>query len=137
MKTEAWNSTTALVSRMNFAMALATNRVQGVTTNFDTLLGPKAATMTPAQKTAALEARLLEVPVSEHTQQAILRQTGMDSGQQTAELRQISNVRGKGDPLQQAMEGGPGSKPPDISSLDTQASVATGLILGSPEFQRR
>jgi len=137
MKTEAWNSTTALVSRMNFAMALATNRVQGMTTDFEALLGPQAATMTVEQKTAALEARLLEVPVSEHTQQTILKQTGMDVGQQKAELRQITNVRGKGDPLQQAMQGGPGSKPPDISTLDTQASVATGLILGSPEFQRR
>jgi len=137
MKTEAWNSTTALVSRMNFAMALATNRVQGVTTNFEALLGPQAATMTAQQKTAALEARLLEVPVSEHTQQTILKQTALDSAQQSAELRQISNVRGKGDPLEQAMRGAPGSKPPDISSLDTQASVATGLILGSPEFQRR
>jgi uncharacterized protein (DUF1800 family) len=137
MKTEAWNSTTALVSRMNFAMALATNRVQGVTTDFEALLGPQAAAMTAQQKTTALEARLLEVPVSEHTQQTILKQTALDSVQQSAELRQISNVRGKGDPLQQAMQGAPGSKPPDISSLDTQASVATGLILGSPEFQRR
>jgi hypothetical protein len=93
--------------------------------------------MTAQQKTTALEARLLEVPVSEHTQQTILKQTALDSVQQSAELRQISNVRGKGDPLQQAMQGAPGSKPPDISSLDTQASVATGLILGSPEFQRR
>jgi len=137
MKTEAWNSTTALVSRMNFAMALATNRVQGVTTNFEALLGLQAATMTAQQKTAALEASLLEVPVSEHTQQTILKQTALDSTQQSAELRQISDVRGKNDPLQQAMQGPRGSKPSDISSLDTQASVATGLILGSPEFQRR
>jgi len=137
MKTEAWNSTTALVSRMNFAMALATNRVQGVSTNFEALLGPQAATMTPEQKTAALEARFLEVPVSERTQQAILKQTGLDSGQQTAELRQISNVRGKGDPLLQGMQGARPAKAEDVSGLDTQASVATGLILGSPEFQRR
>jgi uncharacterized protein (DUF1800 family) len=137
MKTEAWNSTTALVSRMNFAMALATNKVQGVTTNFDALLGPQSATMTAEQKTAALEARLLEVPVSAHTQQAILKQTALDSGQQKTELRQISNVRGKGDPLLEGIQKGPGARNGELAGLDTQASVATGLILGSPEFQRR
>ena len=134
MKTEAWNSTTALVSRMNFAMALATNRVQGVTTDLQSLLGPRAATMTPEEKTKALEAELLKVPVSAKTQHLILAQTSTATTDQTAELRQISAVQGKRDPLD--VKNGP-RKMSDIAELDTQAALAAGLIFGSPEFQRR
>jgi len=134
MKSEAWNSTTALVSRMNFALALASNRVQGVTTDFDALLGPDAASLTPEEKTRAMEAVLLHVPVSDRTQQLILAQTSADQDKQVAELRQVSNVGGKGrDPL--AMQAG--RKDVDPRTLDTQASLAAGLIFGSPEFQRR
>jgi len=134
MKTEAWNSTTALVSRMNFAMALATNRVQGVTTDLDALLGARAATMTPEEKTKALEAELLKVPVSPKTQRLILAQTSTAGSDQTAELRQVSAVQGKRDPLD--VKNGP-HKTGDIAELDTQAALAAGLIFGSPEFQRR
>ena len=137
MKTAAWNSTTALVSRMNFAMALATNRVQGVHTDLDGLLGPQAASMSAEQKTLALEAKLLEIPVSGRTQQLILAQTTVDQGQQAAELQQVSSVRGKQDPLQVARNRGANNRIDDGGGMDTQASLAIGLILGSPEFQRR
>jgi len=108
--------------------------VQGVTTDFDALLGPDAASLTPEEKTRAMEAVLLHVPVSDRTQQLILAQTSADQDKQVAELRQVSNVGGKGrDPL--AMQAG--RKDVDPRTLDTQASLAAGLIFGSPEFQRR
>ena len=133
MKSEAWNSTTALVSRMNFALALASNRVQGVKTDFDALLGSDAAAMTPEDKDKVLEAKLLHVAVSDRTEKLIEAQTSTDTAKQAAELRQVSEVGRRGDPLQvQAM-----NKSTDPSMLDTQAAVAAGLIFGSPEFQRR
>jgi uncharacterized protein (DUF1800 family) len=134
MKTEAWNSTTALVSRMNFAMALATNRVQGVSTDLDALLGPTAATMTPEAKAKALEAQLLRVPVSARTQKLIMAQAAVETGEQTAELRQVSGVQGMRNPLNVTQSQ---RKQVDIATLDTQAALAAGLIFGSPEFQRR
>jgi uncharacterized protein (DUF1800 family) len=133
MKSEAWNSTTALVSRMNFALALASNRVQGVKTDFDALLGPGAAAMTPEDKDRVLEARLLHVMVSDRTEKLIEAQTSTDTAKQVAELRQVSEVGKRGDPLQV----GPMGRSSDPSMLDTQAAVAAGLIFGSPEFQRR
>jgi uncharacterized protein (DUF1800 family) len=134
MKSEAWNSTTALVSRMNFALALASNRVQGVKTDFDSLLGPDAATMTPQDKDRVLEGKLLHVAVSDRTEQLIEAQTSADTAKQVAELRQVSEVGKRGDPLQgQPLNG----RNTDPSLLDTQAAVAAGLIFGSPEFQRR
>jgi uncharacterized protein (DUF1800 family) len=137
MKTEAWNSTTALVSRMNFAMALATNRVSGVTTNLDALLGPEAATLTPAQKTERLEAKLLDAPVSPRTQSLILEQAQTDGNQQVAELRQVSGVAEKRNPLEVAQQRRQQRRAGEENPADTQASLAAGLILGSPEFQRR
>jgi uncharacterized protein (DUF1800 family) len=133
MQSDAWNSTSALVSRMNFALALAANRVQGVTTDFDALLGPQATEMSPEVKDKALEAKLLHVPVSARTEQLILAQTSADPQQQEAELRQVSAVK-KRDPL---LTGETRTKMGDSAREDTQAALAVGLIMGSPEFQHR
>ena len=134
MKADSWNSTTQLVSRMNFAMALASDRVAGVTTDASSLLGQNAASMTPEQKARWLEAVLLHQPVSARTQKSILDQVSMDNSQQTAELKQIAYIRGRGDAVQ--LRGGDTS-PAGSSVKDPQAALAVGLILGSPEFQRR
>jgi uncharacterized protein (DUF1800 family) len=134
MKAEAWNSTTQLVNRMNFAMALATDRVAGVHTDASSLLGPDAAGKTPEQKAEWLEAVLLHEPVSARTNRSILGQVAMDSAQQTAELKQVEAIRGRGYGQQLSGADGPmgGAMVPD-----PQAALAVGLILGSPEFQRR
>jgi uncharacterized protein (DUF1800 family) len=141
MKAEAWNSTTQLVSRMNFAMALATNRVAGLHADPDALLAAAdpdhpAASLPPLQKTEALEAVLLHAPISPRTHQLILAQVSVDRKQQTNELRQVANIRNGGDPLQQPADPA-AAKPLDPTSADPQAALAAGLILGSPEFQRR
>jgi uncharacterized protein (DUF1800 family) len=144
MKAEAWNSTTQLVSRMNFAMALATNRVGGLHADPDALLqrqmtdsSAAPAGLSPAEKTQALEAVLLHDPVSPRTQQLILAQVSTDRSQQTSELRQIAAIRNGGDPLQIRTSDAAPAKPLDPVAADPQAALATGLILGSPEFQRR
>jgi uncharacterized protein (DUF1800 family) len=142
MKADAWSSTTQLVSRMNFALALATNRVAGLHANPDALLGAAhdpatlSTAFSPLQKTQALEAVLLHDPISPRTQQLILAQVSVDNKQQTSELRQVASIRNGGDPLQQPITAAP-AKPIDPTAADPQAALATGLILGSPEFQRR
>ncbi len=134
MKADAWNSTTQLVNRMNFAMALATDRVAGVHTDASSLLGPDAAGDTPEQKAAWLEAELLHEPVSARTARSILGQVALDRTQQTAELKQVAAIRGRG--YAQQLSGADG---PMFGAMvaDPQAALAVGLILGSPEFQRR
>jgi uncharacterized protein (DUF1800 family) len=134
MKADAWNSTTQLVSRMNFAMALASDRVAGLHTDAAALLGPDAGTMTPEQKTERLEAVLLHEPVSARTQRSIVAQVEMDGAKQVAELRQVAAIRGRGDALQLRGADGPVGA---AMVPDPQAALAVGLILGSPEFQRR
>jgi uncharacterized protein (DUF1800 family) len=133
MKAEAWNSTSQLVSRMNFAMALATNRVPGIHADPATLLDGNPAMLTPEQKTSALEAVLLHGAVSGKTQRLIMAQVQTDQAQQQSELRQVSGVRNANDPLHLAGDGRKDAGAP----ADPQAALAEGLILGSPEFQRR
>jgi uncharacterized protein (DUF1800 family) len=136
MRADPWNNTAALVSRMNFALALSTNRVAGVHTDFTALLGPNAASLTPEEKDKALENAILHVPVSPRTEQLILQQTSKDESERTRNLRQVSVVGGKRDPLKPA-NGGAMRRPQDPATLDTEAALASGLIFGSPEFQRR
>ena len=134
MKSEAWNNTAALVSRMNFALALSTNRVVGVSTDFNALLGGESAHMTPEEKDSTLESALLHVPVSPRTQKLILAQTSGEVKQQAKDLRQVTVVGGKRDPLAVRTAQ---KRPQDPATMDTQAALASGLIFGSPEFQRR
>jgi len=134
MKAEAWNSTSQLVNRMNFAMALATNRVAGLKTAPASLLGADAKGLTPEEKTEQLEAVLLHDPVSQKTQGLILGQLKIDAKRQASELQQVSTIRNGGDPLRFGGTNVPsGSK----VAVDTQAELGMGLILGSPEFQRK
>jgi uncharacterized protein (DUF1800 family) len=133
MKADAWNNTSQLVSRMNFSMALATNRVPGITADPTTLLGQDTTTLTAEQKLARFEAVLLHGAVSDKTQSLILGQLHGDVQQQQAELRQVVGTANANDPLHPGEQ----RKPAGGKTDDPQAALAAGLILGSPEFQRR
>ncbi|SNT02733.1 Uncharacterized conserved protein, DUF1800 family [Granulicella rosea] len=133
MRADAWNNTAALVSRMNFALALSTNRVAGVHTDWPVVMGHPEESLTPEQKDSVLEDRILHMQVSDRTRQTILAQIDTDPEQQARNLRQIS-AKKSNDPLSNAR--GRNEKPP-IEEADNQAALAAGLIFGSPEFQRR
>jgi uncharacterized protein (DUF1800 family) len=156
MKADAWNNTASLVARLNFALALSTNRVAGVHTDWDAPLADSASSPapnllptdslppdSPPEAKAALleqklEAQLLHTPASPRTQQAILAQITADPAQQEASLRQVTILDRRRDPF--ALRG-PGPAPGNSSAiptpLDTPAALAAGLLFGSPEFQRR
>jgi len=96
MKADAWVNSSALLGRMNFAMALTSGKVKGVQVSAD-----------PQQNLAVLENDLLSGDVSQQTHAAI-----------SARLQDSKiNRRKPDDP----------TRPPNIA----------GLLLGSPEFQRR
>ncbi|MFC6644388.1 DUF1800 domain-containing protein [Granulicella cerasi] len=143
MSSDAWNSTTALVSRMNFSVALASNRVQGVTLELSQILGPDYLNLSGKQKQDLIEARLLHTEVSPKTEALISREVNASADDQRAQLRQVAPIRaqirfGKG---KNAMRGAVGNFRNggmlSDGSLDLPAALATGLVLGSPEFQRR
>ncbi|RSL14551.1 uncharacterized protein (DUF1800 family) [Edaphobacter aggregans] len=143
---EPWVSTSALVSRMNFALVLSSNRLMGVRTDWTRMFGRDGSTVVPASITESdddplvkakemqLETFLMGQPVSEKTRASVLDQLRSTAAQQEAEksfgirpreIEPMAAILNAGAPVE------PG--PP----LDRQAAVMAGLLLGSPEFQRR
>jgi uncharacterized protein (DUF1800 family) len=107
MKAETWVSSSALLNRMNFALALASGKIRGVKIDAAQLGGSKLSASDPSAALATLEANLLISGVSQQTHNSIAAQVGTSGPSGT-------NV--------------PHS--PDVSMIE-------GLLLGSPEFQRR
>jgi uncharacterized protein (DUF1800 family) len=111
MKAETWVNSAALLSRMNFALALGTGRMgRGLNFDADHILPGGKAPQDPTGALAALEASLLSGDVSKNTHDTILKQMGDP---------QVTGVR-LDDP----------ARPPNVG-------VLAGLLMGSPEFQRR
>jgi uncharacterized protein (DUF1800 family) len=107
MKADAWVSSSALLGRMNFAVRLASGKIRGVQ------IAPPTVADQPGyseQSLAALETSLLAGDVSKQTHETI------SSRLQDPAITQ----RKLDDP----------ARPPDVSTVE-------GLLLGSPEFQRR
>jgi uncharacterized protein (DUF1800 family) len=110
MKAETWVNSAALLNRMNFALALGTGRLPGLNFDANRILPGGQAPQDRTGALAALEASLLGGDVSKNTHDTILKQ--MDDPQVT-DLRLDDSTR-----------------PPNVG-------VLAGLLMGSPEFQRR
>ncbi len=142
MKADPWNNTASLVARLNFALALSTNRVVGVRTDWDAFLAAPStsasnggpASLDPRAKELALETRLLHIDVSDRTRSTILAQITADPAQQEASLQQVAVKDRKRDPLAARAISDRLERTP---IADPQAALAAGLLFGSPEFQRR
>jgi uncharacterized protein (DUF1800 family) len=121
MKAETWVSSSALLSRMNFALQLTGGKMRGVKLDSADLAGNGPPPTDPAQTLTALENTLLAGDVSKQTHDSIAAQieaAGKNSAQQKPD-----NKAGPRKP-------GERSHPPDVNTI-------AGLLLGSPEFQRR
>ena len=149
-KQEDWVNTGALVSRMNFSLVLSAGRIPGVRTNWDAVLGepqpgvlktsyeavqpgaaaPNAAAPNPGAKEQKLEAALLEFPISERTRQTVIAQA--NDASMTEQATTQFDLRGAGKNQLRGLTVNANFQPDD-----PQAAVMAGLLLGSPEFQRR
>jgi uncharacterized protein (DUF1800 family) len=144
---EGWVSTGALVSRMNFSLVLSGDKLPGTRTQWADLLNEKPGVeqtvfsttggMDPALvKEKRLELLLLGQPVSERTRETVLAQSTDQTVTDQAATQFDLQGGGKGNKGDYAARGIRGMRPggpPD----DPQAAVMAGLLLGSPEFQRR
>ncbi len=109
MKAAAWVSSSALLGRMNFGMRLAAGRIKGVVVP-PVQMSADGEVPSPEQALASLENTLLAGNISKQTHDTIAAQLNDPK---------ISQRR-LDDP----------ARPPDVSVIE-------GLLLGSPEFQRR
>jgi uncharacterized protein (DUF1800 family) len=110
MKAETWVNSSALLARMNFAMALAAGKMKGVQVDSEQLLPAGQPPADSGQALAMIENTLLFGDVSQQTHATV-----------AARLEDPVVTRRKLDDSPQ---------PPNIG-------VIAGLLLGSPEFQRR
>jgi uncharacterized protein (DUF1800 family) len=128
MKADVWVNSSALLGRMNFALGLAAGKIRGV--KIDSAAGTAAAatinpaTINPAtinpvttdahQALATLENSLLAGDISRQTHDTISKQLEDPKVSQQIVQRRLDDAK----------------RPPNAATI-------TGLILGSPEFQRR
>jgi hypothetical protein len=123
MKADAWVNSSALLGRMNFSLGLTGGKIKGVQVNPDSLVnGGAHASSTPASDPqsvlSVLEASLLAGDVSKQTHDAITKRLENPAGP-PAEGKAAAHKNDK----------------PAAPASNT--GTITGLILGSPEFQRR
>jgi uncharacterized protein (DUF1800 family) len=151
---DGWVSSNALISRMNFSLVLSGDRLPGTRTNWPTLLGDPAefsvATSPSPATEKRLESLLLGQPAAERTRETVLAQFNnpatqlqaeqnfnaqpamadadtpdMAGGQQAAGILRVGGRRG----------GGRGDL--QLNQPATPLGTMAGLLLGSPDFQRR
>jgi uncharacterized protein (DUF1800 family) len=157
---EPWVSSSALVNRMNFALVLTSNRLNGARTDWVQYLGSfdlkGSAEMKPvsyakgigdgfrADELAALEEKKLEGlllgrPASDRTRETVLKQYEDTTSQEEAE-KSFPIKASDPEMLASALPSGSMAMQEDrprAMATDPRASVMAGLLLGSPEFQRR
>jgi len=108
-KSETWVNTGALLNRLNFALALSSNKVSGTKSDLQTLLGQDADT-DPHKALARALAAFLDNQVAQQTQNTL------EARLEDPQILQAA----LDDPIKHVNE-----------------SLIAGLVLGAPEFQRR
>ncbi len=152
---DQWVSSNALVSRMNFALVLSGGRLQGTQTNWPQLLGDGGDSSLAAAPTAGtelrLESMLLGEPAGVHTRRTVLANYNDPTAQKVAAENFAKT--GQAEPMADAGEdmaagqaklmrvqagrrGGYGQGF-QADKAETPLDTMAGLLLGSPEFQKR
>jgi uncharacterized protein (DUF1800 family) len=132
-----WVSTGSLVDRMNFALNLAANRLPGITVKWASQQPPQTETaglladpasgeddFSPESEEARLEPLIVAGGVSEATRTAALQQFQAQIAQDASLMRPVSSTR-------------PQNRNAAATALEKQDQLLAGLLIGSPEFQRR
>ncbi|HEX2640660.1 MAG TPA: DUF1800 family protein, partial [Pyrinomonadaceae bacterium] len=132
-KAEDWVNTGALLERLNFAIAIASNRIPGTHANLKEFEGKsKEQTLDNAVDT------ILNGEISKNTRSTLLKQIEQPlpevkvAGTEDSQI-DVPNMRGQGQP------GGRMNRqarmlPP---SGDPEVFKVVSLVLGTPEFQRQ
>lgn len=117
---EAWVNTNALLNRMNFALALADGQVRGVRADLAERLGPPGDD--PREVLERALAELLAGQVTEQTRAVLVSRMG--------DSQVMSRATGPG-------ACGVAVRAGDGDCRFVNVAVIAGLVLGSPEFQRK
>ncbi|MFC5863385.1 DUF1800 domain-containing protein [Acidicapsa dinghuensis] len=125
-KANEWVSTGELVTRMNFALSLANNKLNGITTQWPSTTD-EAPDQSANQSIESLQAKLIPTGVSEKTRAAVLTEVEGQSPSPSQITPQSATPKPKNYNPAAAQQ---------QAQQQQQAQIAA-LLLGSPEFQRR
>jgi len=138
-----WVRTGALVDRMNFALSLAANRLPGITVEWapemdmstlDSNAPSQQTIPTPESEESRLEPILVAGGVSDATRTAALEQFKVQSAQ---------NPPAQNPPIaapiaaRRPAPGAKGRQAAPADAFEREDQLLAGLLMGSPEFQRR
>ena len=127
------------MSRMNFAVALNSNRITGTFVDWNALLQQSPSVQPIAADAPAKEDRLekllLGQPASEQTRAAVTREVDGQASQAQAE-KEFSIHHRDVEPMLAVLNAS-GLTTPVRPPQDHDSAMMAGLLLGSPEFQRR
>ncbi len=160
-----WVSTGALVDRMNFALSLASNKLPGITVGWapetdlsalDSDAPAQQVVPTPETEETRLEQVLLPGGVSDATRAAALKEFQAQSAQadtpdpakqdppmmmqrnpQLSEARPFDAVRTSSTAVAEAPVARRPNRAPTADAYEREDQLLAGLLMGSPEFQRR
>jgi uncharacterized protein (DUF1800 family) len=113
MTADAWVNSAALLNRMNFGLALASGRMRGLGVNKDSILRDSPPPNDANTAVSAISNVLLAGDISQQTRDTIIKQ--LDDPQ----LNPRPNTGAS------------------AQLRDADLGIIAGLVLGSPEFQRR
>ena len=135
LKNADWLNSAALLGRMNFSLALASNRVPGIKVD----LAPLEKLSDPD----AVARALLMTDLSERARQAI--KIGVENPEilqqinERAQKQQDRSMQDRpmGDGIGRGRRGGMGMDIGSLAVASNKTALLAGLTLGSPDFQRR
>jgi uncharacterized protein DUF1800 len=134
-----WVSTGALVDRMNFALSLAANRLPGITVEWAPDLdinalmsddSSKQVVPTPESEESRLEPLLIAGGASDATRAAALK----EFQEQSAQNAQSAQNSAAAVPIVAPRRN---NRAPVADAYEREDQLLAGLLMGSPEFQRR
>jgi uncharacterized protein (DUF1800 family) len=135
---ESWVNTGGLLERMNFGLALASNKVQGTRVSLSSIVGND-----PAKVMSESLRVILGGDVSPTTKEALVKQ--MDKEAVVSLPAPRSQMDSAATPPPNEMEGPPlggggrqqQQRPRVEATINDPVTKVVGLILGTPEFQRQ
>lgn len=152
---ENWVNTGALLERMNFALALVSNRIPGTRVDLSKLMSDAkpGASIDKAKLLDRLVSVIVGGEISAKTRETLLLQLGDQITIPPAPRGPVATNAAPANPFEEGFQrgnlgpglGGQQQQQPaqqqlarlNASSIDNQVVKLAGLILGSPEFQRQ
>lgn len=144
---ESWVNTGGLLERLNFGLALASNRIPGTRVDLKRFVGDVGSGQ-PADKATVMD-RFLNVivasEISPKTRETLLKQLDKEAAITTSQRAAVEMPNVSDDAPGNVTGEMPGDAAPQRgrrltrtdASITDPATKIVGLILGSPEFQRQ